>query len=348
MSSTIYLLFTAFTKGQYFDKDADYGYGIILPCLGVLMITLATYGLLEVGNTILDPFGDDPEDFALLHFVEFTIAASYEAIQIEKCGKRLKERTEFYDPAEVAAARRIVSKVIRRNRFLAAIQRKVDENALRARLPVSTEVCMGWQVSSKPALAASTMSPSECVASKRSAPSQRSPSPADSVATTIPSKSPTETCASGIESFASKNGSACVSGHPQVVSRGNSIKFAEETSGDDVLQVATIHDATTVAAGRTISAKDSSPLEPNAFAQRRKPRTRRPRTEGANRTEGNGAGSEHPGRATSKSPPPDGSPPGKESSESSPTRGGRSRQHIDALHPQTGSQTHVAPDSMSC
>ena len=52
MSSTIYLLFTAFTKGQYFDKDADYGYGIILPCLGVLMITLATYGLLEVGSLI--------------------------------------------------------------------------------------------------------------------------------------------------------------------------------------------------------------------------------------------------------------------------------------------------------
>ena len=44
-------------------------------------------------------------DFALLHFVEFTIAASYEAIQIEKCGVRIKERTEFYDPEEVAAAK---------------------------------------------------------------------------------------------------------------------------------------------------------------------------------------------------------------------------------------------------
>ena len=49
----------------------------------------------QVGHTIVDPFGDDPEDFAILHFVEFTIAASYEAIQIEKCGKRLKERREI-------------------------------------------------------------------------------------------------------------------------------------------------------------------------------------------------------------------------------------------------------------
>jgi len=339
MSSTIYLLFTAFTKGQYFDEEADYGYGIVLPCLGVLMITLATYGLLEVGNTILDPFGDDPEDFALLHFVEFTIAASYEAIQIEKCGKRLKERTDFYDPEEIAAARRIVSKVIRRNRFLSSIQELLDNNRLLASQgPSCTK-----------GLRASTTSPSESVASKSSMPSPNIAarvSPADSVATTIASTSPTQ----GNESFSYQNEGAYVPAHQQVLARGNSIKFVEETSGDDSLLIPTIRNASTGAGGQAISANDSSPPVPNAFAQRRKPRARRPRTEGANRSEGDGAGSEHPGRATSKSPPADGSP-GKESRESTLTRGGRSRQYIGepgSLHPQRGSQTDVATDSMSC
>ena len=36
---------------------------------------IGTFGLIEVGETILDPFGDDPEDFALLHFVEVRVCA---------------------------------------------------------------------------------------------------------------------------------------------------------------------------------------------------------------------------------------------------------------------------------
>ena len=68
--STIYLVYQAFYKGQYFDPQADVGYGLAVPLCGTILTTITTYGLLEVGNTILDPFGDDPEDFALLHFVE--------------------------------------------------------------------------------------------------------------------------------------------------------------------------------------------------------------------------------------------------------------------------------------
>ena len=37
------------------------------------------FGLLEVGDTILDPFGNDPEDYAVVHFVEHTAFASLEA-----------------------------------------------------------------------------------------------------------------------------------------------------------------------------------------------------------------------------------------------------------------------------
>ena len=40
------------------------------PAVGTAAQIIATFGLIEVGETILDPFGNDPEDFALLHFVE--------------------------------------------------------------------------------------------------------------------------------------------------------------------------------------------------------------------------------------------------------------------------------------
>lgn len=62
-------------------------------------------GLIEVGETVLDPFGTDPEDFALLHFVEVTICHSHETIEIEPCGVRAKERETYYDPKELHAVR---------------------------------------------------------------------------------------------------------------------------------------------------------------------------------------------------------------------------------------------------
>lgn len=37
------------------------------------------FGLLEVGDTIIDPFGGDPEDFAIIHLVEWTAATSHHA-----------------------------------------------------------------------------------------------------------------------------------------------------------------------------------------------------------------------------------------------------------------------------
>ena len=70
MSSTLFLMFNAFNKALYFTPDAYVGFGLILPFCSICMISLVVFGLLEVGNTILDPFGNDPEDFALLHFVE--------------------------------------------------------------------------------------------------------------------------------------------------------------------------------------------------------------------------------------------------------------------------------------
>ena len=52
------------------------GATIGMPLVGLSVAVLSTYGLLEVGNTILDPFGDEPEDFALTHFVEYALSMS--------------------------------------------------------------------------------------------------------------------------------------------------------------------------------------------------------------------------------------------------------------------------------
>ena len=49
---TLYLLFNAFIKGVYFEPDASYPFGIILPLFSMLTTTLAVFGLLEVGDTI--------------------------------------------------------------------------------------------------------------------------------------------------------------------------------------------------------------------------------------------------------------------------------------------------------
>ena len=83
---TLFLLFNAFLKGLYFSPDVSFTFGIMLPSCSVLTTTLAVFGLLEVGDTILDPFGSDPEDFAVLHFIEWTISSSLAAIQLGGTG----------------------------------------------------------------------------------------------------------------------------------------------------------------------------------------------------------------------------------------------------------------------
>jgi len=122
-SSTLYLLFTAFTKGLYYHPDATFMFGFLMPFMSVAATALITFGVLEVGNTVLDPFGDDAEDFALLHFVEYALCASCEAIKVKPCGIRLADRKKFYSLEEVAAAKVVVRKIIKRFRWQRLIKR---------------------------------------------------------------------------------------------------------------------------------------------------------------------------------------------------------------------------------
>ena len=130
-ASTLYLIFAAFSKGLYFTPDAGVGFGLILPFCGVFMSLFTIYGLLEVGNTILDPFGNDPEDFALLHFVEYTLGASFEATLIKPCGARRADRAAFYTAEELMCAKLVCMKMVRRHRWLKMIGTAKAASAVR-------------------------------------------------------------------------------------------------------------------------------------------------------------------------------------------------------------------------
>ena len=90
-----------------------------MPVGHVLLTTFATFGLLEVGSTIMDPFGKDPEDFAITHLVEWTAVASLDAIAISKRhqqrrGPKVGANTYAFDSvSELRAATTLAALVAR-------------------------------------------------------------------------------------------------------------------------------------------------------------------------------------------------------------------------------------------
>ena len=139
---TLYLLFNAFIKGLYFEPEASWTFGLILPLCSMLTTTLAVFGLLEVGDTILDPFGCDPEDFTVLHFIEWTISSSLAAIETEQAKLIEQARNSsgeasgehFYSPEETAAMVKVVARMVARHRArkaaAAAAREKVMQSAM--------------------------------------------------------------------------------------------------------------------------------------------------------------------------------------------------------------------------
>ena len=81
-SCTVYLLASAFMSGLAFQPGASIMFGLGMPLATVLLNTVTIFGLLEVGDTILEPFGSDSEDFAVLHFVDYVATASKEAATV--------------------------------------------------------------------------------------------------------------------------------------------------------------------------------------------------------------------------------------------------------------------------
>ena len=112
----LYLFSSALLKGLHGTADEGPS-ALLMPLLSLFIVSLASFGLLEVGTTILDPFGDDAEDFALLHFVEYALCMSYEAIQIQPCGARVADRQDFYSNVEVLAAMKLLKRLRMRQRW---------------------------------------------------------------------------------------------------------------------------------------------------------------------------------------------------------------------------------------
>ena len=126
--STFYLMVTAFLIGLYFQPGEPVVFTMCLSIIGLFVAILSTFGLLEVGSTILDPFGEDPEDFALTHFVEYSMGVSREAIEIRPCTVR-GAHADFYSPDEIASAFKIFKTLIRKFRW-----KKIIQEARRLRI----------------------------------------------------------------------------------------------------------------------------------------------------------------------------------------------------------------------
>jgi len=117
LSCFLYLGCTGFLSGFQFDEDASWSFGLVLPMTFYTIKIFTTFGLFEVGEVILDPFGDDPEDFALLHFVEVTISSSWEAISIVPLLPRAADQGDYYRAKELLAAKTIIMKIVDRFRW---------------------------------------------------------------------------------------------------------------------------------------------------------------------------------------------------------------------------------------
>ena len=82
LAASTFLLANAFIKGMYYTPDASYAFGVVLPATNIMLMAVTIFGLLEVGDTVVDPFGNDPEDFAVIHFIEYTAVSSQHLIHM--------------------------------------------------------------------------------------------------------------------------------------------------------------------------------------------------------------------------------------------------------------------------
>jgi len=81
LATSLYLTFFAIAKARMATPDADIIVGIVLPCCSVIYLTWQCISLILVGAAVQDPFGTDPEDFAILDYCESSAATSRRIIE---------------------------------------------------------------------------------------------------------------------------------------------------------------------------------------------------------------------------------------------------------------------------
>lgn len=79
----VYLFGLAVAKAVRFQPEADYLGGLFLPCLSFSILTIIAIGLIEIGQAISDPWGNDPEDFAVPRFLHATAKMTRHLIEGE-------------------------------------------------------------------------------------------------------------------------------------------------------------------------------------------------------------------------------------------------------------------------
>jgi hypothetical protein len=79
----MFLLGHAFLKGLYFDVDASYTFGLVLPCCSIFLMAMTVLGLLQIGSLLANPLGPYRESFAICHFVNYTCSTSLDVVSVE-------------------------------------------------------------------------------------------------------------------------------------------------------------------------------------------------------------------------------------------------------------------------
>jgi len=82
--SFLYLLGLAVLKAAALTPDVDLLSGLVLPLLSFLIAVITTIGLIEIGQAIANPWGIDPEDFAVPKFLQVTAKASRLLVELDE------------------------------------------------------------------------------------------------------------------------------------------------------------------------------------------------------------------------------------------------------------------------
>ena len=96
--SFLYLLGLAVLKGASFSSGAPLLSGLWLPLLSFLIATITAIGLIEIGQAIANPWGIDPEDFAVPTFLQVTAKASRLLIELPITSPLGDEPTDIGTP----------------------------------------------------------------------------------------------------------------------------------------------------------------------------------------------------------------------------------------------------------
>jgi len=83
LMTTVFIAVFAVEKALLFSPDADYTYGLVLPFLAWTIMCCSCVGLIEVGQTLANPFGSELEDFAVYSFVNSATKNAFTCIDGE-------------------------------------------------------------------------------------------------------------------------------------------------------------------------------------------------------------------------------------------------------------------------